>query len=340
MDLQILELGSQDGAMATIGGARPLRVNKRGDVQIMTQRGVWVNSLLQRDEWVEVDNAVVAAARQKLKIVEDLRARGLRYQLGSIASVVSRYYTISEVSAASVNMTGRGGSNRDLPEQIEVNVPVPVIFKDFEIPTRALLASRRMGDGLDTLAAEAAAGVVAEALEDMTIGLSTLRLNGQPLYGLINHPNRNTATAAGLGGGDFGTITNIMPTVIGMINMAKADNHYGPYVLYLSGNQYTETLQTYSDGSGQTARRRILESIPEIKDMVELPRLTDSNALLVQMDKETIDFAEPADVVGVQVREWTSDDGLASNFKVMAVFAPRPKADQALRSGIQHITGN
>ncbi len=340
MDLQILDLGSKDGAMATIGGARPLRVNKRGDVQILSQRGIWVNSLLQRDEWVEVDNAVVAAARQKLKIVNDLRNRGLRYQLGSMASVVSRYYTTSEVSPASINMTGRGGSNRDLPEQIEVNVPVPVIFKDFEIPTRALLASRRMGDGLDTLAAEAAAAVVAEALEDMTIGLSTLRLNGQALYGLINHPNRNTATAAGLGGGDFGTIANIMPTVLGMVNMAKADNHYGPYVLYLSGNQYTETLQTYSDGSGQTARQRILDSVPEIKDVVEVPRLTDSNATLVEMNKDTIDFAEPADVIGIQVREWTSDDGLASNFKVMAVFAPRPKADQALRSGIQHITGN
>ncbi len=42
------------GLDAMIGGSRPLRTNKRtGQVQVMTERGIVVNSLLREDEWQE-----------------------------------------------------------------------------------------------------------------------------------------------------------------------------------------------------------------------------------------------------------------------------------------------
>jgi len=57
-------------------------------------------------------------------------------------------------------------------------------------------------------------------------------LNGTPLYGVLNHPNRITDTATNFGGGAWSTITNIVPTVNGMINAAmNTAKHYGPYVL-------------------------------------------------------------------------------------------------------------
>lgn len=340
VNAEILNLNSSEGALAVLGGSRPLQVNQRtGQVQIMTSRGIVVNSLLMRDEWAEVDRAVIDAARPLLRAETDLRSRGLRHPLGSMASVASRWYTASEVTAANINMTGQGGANRDLPEMIENGVPVPIIFKDFVIDIRSLMASRRMGDGLDMTALRAVTAVVAEAKEGMLVNGAGLRLNGLPVYGYRNHPNRNTATAGSLGGGDWGTIANILPTVSGMIAMAHTDNHYGPYVLYASTNQYNEAANSYySDGSGDTPRDRILK-LPQISAFEMLPTLADGELLLVQMASDVVDFAEPNDVPGIQVREWASGDGLTTNFKVMAVYVPRVKARQDGKSGVQHVTG-
>lgn len=337
---QMSYLGANEAA-AVLAGSRPLRVNKKtGVVQISTQRGLTLNSLLMRDEWTEVDRAVLGAATQVLRAEPDLRSRELRHGLGSIASVVSRYYTASEVTGANITMSGRGGANRDLPEINEVDIPVPVIFKDFEIDQRALLSSRRLGDGLDLTGLRAATQVVAEAKEDMLLGnLGAFKMNGASIYGYRTHPNRGSATASSLGGGVFSTITNIMPTIMGAMGMAKARNHNGPYVMYLGTTGYINMLATYSDNTGQTARQRALASIPELKDIVEIPRMPAGEMLLVQMDATVVDFAEPNDVVGIQVREWASDDGLAANFKVMSVFVPRVKARFDGKSGVQHITG-
>lgn len=336
----IVDLNSAEGAKTVYGGSRPLYTHKKtGAVQIMTERGFVVNSLLTRDEWVDLDKAVVGAALPMLRAINDLRAKGLIYPLGSLGSTISRWNTISEVTAANVNMTGRGGGSRDLPEMIEKNIPVPVIFKEFEINKRELLASRLMGDGLDVTAAAAITRVVAEGANSLLINGSTLKLNGQSLYGYRTEPNRNTATATALGGGSWATIANIVPTVAGAINGLNTDNHFGPFVYYASTTQYNQaTLSYYTDGSGETPYDRITK-MPQISAFVMDPTLPDGEQLVVDMVKDVVDWAEPRDFSGIQVLEWASGDGLASTFKIMQVGAPRVKSHQDGKSGIFHVTG-
>ena len=85
-----------------------------------------------------------------------------------------------------------------------------------------------------------------------------------------NHPNRNSDTAVNFGGGDWGTIANIVPTIQGMINAANADRRYGPFVLYVSSTQYNQAALTYyTDGSGQTPLDRIL-AMPQIEAVKQL----------------------------------------------------------------------
>ena len=335
--VQIMDL--RDAKSLLVGGCRPMQVNKRtGQVQIQTKRGVTVNSLLMRDEWVEVDNAVLAAARYPLRAVADLRSRGLVRRLGGIGSVVSRWYTSSEITAANINMSGRGGGNQDLPDLIEKGVPVPVFFKDFELDTRMLEASRRLGDGIDMTVVTEATRVVAEALENMLVNGSSVVLNGLSLYGYTTHPNRNTDTATNYGGGDWGTATNVLPTVAGMVSAANADNHYGPFMLYASQTQYNQAALTYfSDGSGETPLERILK-LPMIAGVNMLPSstLADGALLLVQMDSEVVRWAETLDI---QVREWASPDGMADMMKVLAIAAPEVKARQDGKMGLVHATG-
>lgn len=338
MRAEIVDL--REGGEALAGSYRPKRFKKNSQrVQFETERGIVVNSLLTRDEWVLLDSAVVAAALPPLRAINDLRSRGLTHRLGSIASVASRWYAASEVTAANVTMSGRGGANRDLPELIENNTPIPVIFKEFEIDTRALLASRRMGDGLDVTALAAVTRVVAEGADSLLINGSGVRLNGAPLYGYRTHPNRNTATATALGGGAWSTITNIIPTIAGAINTLAGDDQYGNFMVYAATAQYNAaTLNFFTDGSSETPRDRILR-MPQVAGFEMLPTLAAGELLMVRMGSDVVDWAEPQDMGDIQLREWVSGDGLASTFKVMMVGAPRVKAHQDGKSGIMHVTG-
>lgn len=336
--LQILAADTEAGAKVLLNAGRPLYVNDRtGVVVLRNARGLQVNSLLLEKEWVELDNVIMTAARYPLRAVNDLKSRGLTHPLGGLETLVSQYTKSGEVTGAAVSMSGQGGSQRDLPENIPVGVPIPIIFKEFSIDTRTLLASRRMGDGIDVTAAMEGSRVVAEGAENLLINGWSGRLNGALLYGYRNHPDRNTDTAANYGGGAWSTITNIVPTVAGMVTAANADNHYGPFVLYASQASYNlAALQYYADASGDTPLVRI-RKMPMIADVLPLPvnSLPAGELLLVEMAMTTVDWAEAQDI---QMVEWTSGDGMQSNFKLMMAAAPRVKSRFDGKSGIIHAT--
>lgn len=335
---QVLDFDSEEAQRLLMFAGRPAPggVNKRtGQVLIQTERGFTVNSLLTRDEWVELDRRVLTAQRPLLRMIADLRSRNLTYDLGSFASLTSRWYKSSDVSRPTVNMTGRG-SNRDLPDTKRVEVPIPVIFKDFELDMRSLMASRRMGDGLDTAALTETTQVIIEEAEAMVLGTTTYpNFNGLPLYGILNHPDRNTFTATG----DWGTITNVIPTITGGIGVLNGDLFYGPFHMYVSTNQYNEASMSYfGDNTGETPLDRILR-MPQIAGFSMLPGLPDGTQIMMQMRDDVIDYAQPRDMQGVQLREWTTNDGLASGFKLMMVGAPRLKSKYDGKMGLLIITG-
>jgi uncharacterized linocin/CFP29 family protein len=318
-------------------GSRPVHVNARtGRVLVNSARGIQVNSLLKEDEWRQIDADVMEAARQPLRALADLRVRGLTKPLGGLGTMISNWYTRSEMTPATVSMSGQG-SQRDLPDMKMAGVPVPIFAKEFAIDLRTLLASRRMGDGLDTTSAVEATRVVAEAMDDIVISGNTgIVVNGATIYGYRTHPDRNTNTATTYGGGDWGTLAYIVPTVEGMINAANDDRHYGPFHLYVAQTQYNQAaLKYYDDGSSDKPIDRIL-GLPPIAGVSMLPQLADGELLLVSMTRETVEWAEAMDI---QVREWATPDGMTSIFRVMACGTPRIKSRYGNQSGIVHATG-
>ncbi|HHY54607.1 MAG TPA: bacteriocin family protein [Chloroflexi bacterium] len=343
-DIQIVSAHT-DGSQALRGSFNPrdtgIIYDKHDDVfrrnSAQGERLV-VNSLLTVDEWIEVENQVLQASRYPLKVVEGFRRRGLVKPLGSVGSLEARWYVSSDITAAGVSMTGRGRAERDLPELRPASVPVPVIFKEFSVDWRTLEASRRMGDGLDMTTLVEAVRVVAEGYENLVVNGSTaVTLNGAPIYGLRTHPNRNTDTAGNYGGGDWGTIANIVPTIAGMVSAANAQHNYGPFHVYISQTQFNQAAMSfYNDGSGSALNR--IKSLDMIEGVEGLPPtvLPDGEILLLQMTAEYMDLAE---AMSIQVREWTSGDGLESMFKVMTIGTPEIKARFGNQTGIVHATG-
>lgn len=321
---------------------RPFQVNKKtGIAQLKLRNGLTVNSLLRKDEWEMLDTAVVQASRYPLVGVADLKSRGLTKSIGSLGTLISQWNSVSEVTGASIGMTVTNTGNRDLPDMTLAGVPIPVIWKEFQVEERMLQASRMMGEGIDNTAAFAASRVVAEKLEDMLFNGSNVVMNSTSLYGYRTHPSRNTATATDLGGGDFGTVGNAVLTFTGALSALRADNKYGPFMVYVSEAQYSQLANVfYTDGTGDTQLDRVRRLgggnvFIDFKS-VNSNILADGEIIVVSMTPDTVDWAEAMDVTMV---EWMSGNTMTQTFCVMAVAAPRVKAEYSGKSGILHITG-
>lgn len=318
-------------------GSRPLRVSKQtGGVIVNSPNGILVNSQLRKDEWQLLDSAIQQSALIRLNAVADLKDTGLVVPIGSFGTLTTQWNQQSELTAADISMTGQAAGERDRLEHSIEGRPVPVVFKDFIIPKRQLESSRLLGNPLDTTHAAAATRVVVEKLEAMLINGDTgVVFDGNTLYGYTTEPNRNTATAATYGGGDWATEGNPVKTISGMIGAANGDKYYGPFVVYASTTQYNEAAtKFYTDGSGESEVDRILR-MPMVSAVKPSDTLADGNIVLVSMQSDVVDWAEHMDV---SVVEWMSGDGMVSYFKVMAVATPRVKSDYNNNSGIVHAT--
>jgi uncharacterized linocin/CFP29 family protein len=301
-------------------------------------RGIQTNAvgLLQYDEWKDLDRRVIEIATQRLVAVGDLISRGLTHNLGSIGQTISQWERSSDMTGANIDMTAEAQGEEDTPAYDYKAVPVPIVHKDFRINLRRLAASRLVGEGVDVLASDIAARVVAEKSEDMLLSGSAIQVDGNTIYGYTNHPDRNTVTLALAWDNAAITGPDILADVQAMITAAKADRYYGPYTLYVP-QAYEQILDNdYNPGTAdtRTIKTRLLQ-LSELTDIKVVDRLAANNVLLIQMQREVVDWAIAQDVSTVQ---WQVNGTMQERFKVMAVWAPRVKSDFDGHSGIVHLS--
>ncbi len=291
------------------------------------------NTTLRKQEWEELDLAIVDIARQRLVGVQDLRNSGLTLNLNGLGTTISQFEKQSDMEAAVATMDVTDEGNEDALTFTLISIPVPITHKSFRIGARQLDASRRLGTSLDVSQATVASRRVTDKLEDTLFnGDAGINVNGQTLQGYTTHPDRNTGSASGT----WDTIAEIFTTVNTMVLGNEADSYYGPYTLYVSTTQFGEMRQIFNDGSGQSAINRVLQGIPSITRIQPGDALADGVVLLVQMTRDVVDLAVGVDIQTIQ---WDVMGGLQTRFKVMAAIAPRIKSDEALKSGIFHATG-
>ena len=307
--------------------ALPKRLSASGlDLSVLR-----TNDTLPVDAWKEFDRTLQRVFAQRSVGIQDLIEAGLTHQLGGLGSLVSIYHMVSDMNAAEVSMLASADTEQARFEYEPVSVPIPVIFKEFQLDRRLLESSRRLGDGVDVSHAAAAARVVTEKLEDLLFNGNTTVYGGMPIYGYRTHPSRNTAAGA-----DWGTTSNIHANVLQMLVAMDNDNVTGPFFLYIAPKQFRE-MHVFIDASNTlTAIASIREIFPEITAIKRAPAIPAGQAVLVSMTNETVDLAIAEDLMVV---EWEEKGGLTSHHRVMTALAPRVKSDYDGRSGIFHMTG-
>lgn len=307
----------------------------------MNPMALRTNATLLKDEWIELDTAIVNIARERLVVAGDLLERGLRMNVqNALGTLVVQHQTASEFTAAEVSMDGVTKTQGDRQTFNLVSTPLPVIHKDFQIQLRHLEASRRQGQSIDVSQAEEATRQVSETIEGMTLnGLTSgdtlgFGTSSAQLFGYTNRTSRNTVTLAQAWDASGKTGEEILDDVLAMITAAHNDRMFGPYMLYVPGDYYVALLDDFKAQSDKSILSRLLE-IPSIIDIKAADKMTADNVVLVQMTRSNVDM-----VVGMEptVVAWEGQGGMVLNFKVMSIMVPRIKLDAGSRSGIVHLS--
>lgn len=311
------------------------RVAKRLVDSGMDINSLRTNAVLRKEEWKQFDTKVVDIAKRRLVGVASLRRRGLEFNISGdgLATTVLEHETVSDMTDATMSMDGISRSDNDRLVYEIGALPLPIIHKDFDINARVLAASRKRGTPLDTAQAGVAARKVAEKAETLLYqGSSSYTWGGGTIYGLCDHPSRNTGSLtgdwsdAGVDGGE------IVADVLRMKQELLDAGFYGPYILDVPANYETKLDEDQKANSERTIRER-LAAIASIAEIKVADKLTNHNVLLYQASEDVARM-----VVGLEIQtvEWDSDGKMRFNFKVMTILVPQVRADQDGNSGVCH----
>lgn len=330
-------LGRDGKAYCTIySGGNPADPKNYSTVALNT------NATLRRDEWKTLDDAVVQIAESRMGGVQDLISKGLVYNLGNaMGTTVLEYHDVSDALSAELTMDGISRAENDRPDFQTNYLPIPIIHADYQINSRALAASRNLGNPLDTTLAERAARKIVEKREEMLFTDTTYAFGGGTIYSYVNHPDRNLVTLSNYGNWDDESATTprkILDSVLEMKQTAINAKRYGPYVLYIPTNYETAMDDDFEDtgttATGMTIRERILK-VGGIQDVKVIDTLPDDEVLLVQMTSDVVRLVQGMGITNV---EWSTEGNMITKYKVMAIQVPQIRSDQNGSSGIVHMS--
>lgn len=295
------------------------------------------NATLRKDEWKYIDDEVLEAARERHVGIADLERFGLTKNLGNgMAMTVFQWEDLAEFLSAEVTMDGLTPAKNDRPNYEVKYIPLPIVHADFQINARVLAASRKTGTPIDTTTAEEAGVVVSEKLEDMLFTDITYAFGGGTIRSYINASGRNTGSLVGNWDASGITGADILNDVRAMKQSSINARHYGSWILYIPTAYETVLDDNFTTNYPITIRQRILE-IEGIKEIKVVDRLTANNVLLVELRKQTVRLLKG---LAITPLEWSTEGGLALNYKVMTIQIPQIRADQSGKSGVTHYTGS
>lgn len=326
---------------------------------------------LRKEEWLELDRAVLRAARFRLRAWSDLSSANSYGGFNGMSKMILEHETMSDPGEAVVDMDGLTDGRTDAPKYQLEGLPLPITHSDFWFDSRRLMISRNTGTPLDSTLSESAGRRVAEMIEKTTIGVNTGVTYGgastqtggygrtSSVYGYTNFPARLTKTnlTTPLGTNPEATLADVLAMRQSLYN----NKFYGPFVIYHSNdwdtyldNDYMRLTSANNSVGGSMTLRDRLKKIDGITDVKRLDFLfasqlsastgpgTDVDAslkpftmIMVQMTPDVCRAVNGMDITTVQ---WESVGGMRLNFKVMAIQVPQLRADFYGNCGILHAT--
>jgi hypothetical protein len=306
------------------------------------ERPIQANATLRRDEWKQLDAAIMGISRERLGGIDNLISNGLTYNLGNaLGTTVLEWHDVSEALEAEMTMDGVTRTKNDALNFQTNYLPIPIIHVDYEINTRMLEASRSLGNPLDTTLAERAARRVQEKLEDLLFTDTTYAWgtkddrNRNKIYSYLNHPDRCTVNLSINWDASSITAALILQDVKEMVSALRAVHHYGPYMLYIPSAYQTVLDDDYSTSGASimTIRDRLMK-VDGLKGIQVVDHLTANNVIMAQMTSDVVRLVRG---MGLQNVQWKEEGNFLTKFKVMTIQVPQIRSDQLGHCGICHM---
>ncbi len=296
-----------------------------------TQHNMATNATLRKDEWEQIDERVNEVMRERLTIVDDIRARGLVTQvsIGTILRVTER---LEEWRDAEISFDGDTAPKEDKTSFKQQTIPVPIISTGFRIGFRQLAASRSRGEPLDMTSVASATRKVRDKMQDLFTNGYGQGPDANTIPGLVNADNRLQVTLD-TDWDDSGA--EIIEDIQKMIAAAYAVNLFGPFYLYIPTNYWATIQGDYSTAKGDRTYMERMLAFNEIEAVRPLDSLSDDNVLLVQMTDDVLDMSEAQSITTVQ---WETTP-MVTEFRVMAIGGPHIKSIETAAGSGSTING-
>lgn len=290
------------------------------------------NDTLRKDEWKLLDTAIVEVAQKRMRIVRELRRRGLVFNLANpLGTTVLETETVSDMNDAEIDMYGKTKGDNDAVNFEIGYLPVPIIHKAFEVNARKLAASRKLGQSLDTYQPTLATLKVVELIEKLTVtGTGGFTWGGGTIYGLENHTSVNTGSLTSAWTND--SARDVVTDVQAMKQTLIDAKQFGPYMLIVPTAYETALDDDYVSTTSTTItiRQRLMQ-LEGIVGIMVSDHATSTKCTLFQLSPETIRMVVGQDPAPV---EWSSGDNMTMYFKVLSIMVPQIRADQDGNCGI------
>jgi hypothetical protein len=302
-----------------------------------SQRFFQANDSMPYDSYKYFDEMVVKTAKKQLNIVDDLNEFGLVDRNLDLGDQIVKYQTLSEMSEANVSMSGLDRGQRDSLAFNLSGAPVPMFSKEFQYSIREVQATLdKPGRQLPTLGLEEATYQVSKKINDMCWNGFGNAVDGNTLYGLTNHPNRNTKTISNSwGGGSETPVADVQD----MIAKLQADD-YGltenSCILYVSSDNWSFIENDYSSAKGDRTYKERFKAFSPIADVKLGSGLGDGELVLVDMNRNVLELKVGQDLTWVEQPQY---DFACYKWLVYGAMALVVKSDYNNKSGIVHATG-
>ncbi len=255
-----------------------------------------------------------------------------------IADLVTYFPQVSDSGAVTVTLDGQQPGNDDQAVVKYVGTPSPIISARARFGWRQMEQMRKSGTMLQTETIANKQRKVAEKLEDMVLNGDGTNVGGMTIFGLRNHPSRNTGTHGFDLNNAATTGANWMTAFTQAINLVQADNAFGPVTFFINYADWTFASLTDFKANGNDSILSRLLSQDLIADIVPCSRVPADNILGVA-GLETGEWGTILSGMAPTVRPLTRHNSTDPYvFDVMASMTPQLRTDFENRAPFVHLT--
>lgn len=290
------------------------------------------NGTVRHEDFLVIRDVIVEVRRNELTGMSDLDA--LSFNVG-IGEQMVGFENINEFKAAQQEMNPNKYDNNDTVFT-EDFVPNPITHSSFEIPWR-----QQGFDYKRSLAMPESIRQVLEKQEETLFNGNTdikVTFNGTQfqIFGYTTHPDRGTGTISDwtVAANNDKIVTESV-TQVGLMRKTQKGIKADSLIMYVSDDIWAQLGKDYVAGQPSKTIKMRLEEISEIKEVKPAEKLATTAAVLVHMDRKSVEKATASPIIVVP--HLATNPMAPQAFTAYAAEIHQIKIDSNSKTGIRHL---